>query len=533
MDTEIDAIIVSEPGGKGTTGIVPERLTLEGRPLSIQTVRNFLENGDGLSLPIEGDGVMSWWSAPKLNGIYLHNYLTREGFRVGLINKYFREKEAFRTLLAKNPRVVVISTTFIRDRHSLHELVSDIRSLAPGITIIAGGSFAYLSYLVLQRSEEPGYLTEGAREDLLFFHEDDPEVDFYVVSLTGEQSLSEILRRIVRGESPDSVPNTAAFANGQYAFSRRVDDIGRAGEAVIDWKALPDEVFSSGVVPVQTSKGCPYRCAFCNFVRDRRLMFAKPIDTLLEELRAVSECGAKFVWFVDDNFRLGARDLDAVCRRFVDERLDLRWMTMLRADTLDRADVELLRRAGCVEVQLGLESGDPQILKNMNKGASPSLYRRVVKRVLGTGITCSGYFIFGFPGETDETALRTRAFIQDLESPDLDGTLMWSLFPFSLYPLSPVYEVEERRKYGLSGYLRKWRHDTMDSARAMEHVRQAFFELEDSCPVYRGDNLDMLLDLGAKRRKEFLVQRHRLSKEALKRTLGKEEVRNTFSVIFS
>jgi radical SAM superfamily enzyme YgiQ (UPF0313 family) len=257
-------------------------------------------------------------------------------------------------------------------------------------------------------------------------------------------------------------------------------------------------------------------------------MFTKPLTHLVKELKSVAGRGARYVWFVDDNFRLGRKDLNRVCERFVDEGLGLRWMTMLRADTLHQADVDLLRRAGCIEVQLGLESADPQILRNMNKMASPKIYKEAVERALEAGINCSCYFIFGFPGETDETARRTLAFIKELEHPELPGALSWSLFPFSLYPMSPVYEVEERRRYGLSGYLREWSHKTMNSGQAMAHVRAGFLELDRSSPVYRGDNLDMLLSLSPPARKNFAIERHRLSKRALNRDIRAPDVYETF-----
>jgi len=206
---------------------------------------------------------------------------------------------------------------------------------------------------------------------------------------------------------------------------------------------------------------------------------------------------------------------------------------MVRADTLKRVDAELLRQSGCMEVQLGLESGDPDVLRNMNKKAGPELYRDVVGRMLGAGINCSCYFIFGFPGETDESVFRTQEFIKNIEHPELEGTLSWSLFPFSLYPMSPIYEVEERKKYGLTGYLRDWKHSTMDSPRAMEHVRETFLALDNSCPVYRGDNLNILLNLTPHQRKSFLVSRHRLSKLALNRKIEKDEIIACFSKALS
>ncbi|MBW1999709.1 MAG: radical SAM protein, partial [Deltaproteobacteria bacterium] len=266
-------------------------------------------------------------------------------------------------------------------------------------------------------------------------------------------------------------------------------------------------------------------------VKDRRLTSIKPIDHLITEMKEVSARGAKYIWFVDDNFRLGRDDLNEVCQRFLKEELDLKWMTFVRASTLKDIDIGLLRAAGCVEVQLGLESADPRILRNMNKKASPGLYSRVLERLLKGGISCSCYFIFGFPGETEETASRTRQFIRDHEFPESEGGLRWSFFPFILSPLSPIYEPEEREKYDLRGYLFEWEHRTMNTEQAREQVLKTFFQMENSGPIYREDNQEMLSSLGPKGRREFEAQRHRISKQALRGKDVKDDILKSFAYL--
>jgi anaerobic magnesium-protoporphyrin IX monomethyl ester cyclase len=92
-------------------------------------------------------------------------------------------------------------------------------------------------------------------------------------------------------------------------------------------------------------------------------------------LRAVSARGIRFVRFTDDNFRHGKGNLNTLCRRLIREEIPVKWMTMIRASALEDVDAELLRESGCIEVLLGLESADPQILKNMNKKASACALR--------------------------------------------------------------------------------------------------------------------------------------------------------------
>jgi radical SAM superfamily enzyme YgiQ (UPF0313 family) len=507
----------------------PLRLSLDGRTADIQVVQNYLTHGGRVRPPIEGDDHMSWASAPKLNGIYLYNYLTKKDFEVELINSYYSGTDHFKRLLERNPHAIVISTTFIPGKQNLIKLVADIRNLVPDAFIIVGGPLVYMSYLIHERIREPDYDTASATDEFLFLDgRVEPEVDLCIISLRGEQILCEVLGRIREKKGIDDIPNCARRIGTDYKFTKRVDDIHGVEDFAIDWAALPDAIFQSGVVPMQASNGCPYHCAFCNFTKDHRLNWVKPTERIVAEMKAVQDRGVRYVWFVDDNFRLGQGDLGAVCRRFIDERLGLKWMTFVRASTLDQVDTDLLRQAGCIEVQLGLESADPGVLKNMNKKASPELYRRVLTKLLGSGINCSCYFIFGFPGETEHSAQRTREFIKSLDGQDYEGSLSWSMFPFTLIPLSPVYEAGARQQYGMTGYLHKWQHATMNSEQAREQLLKTFLEMEDSGPIYRGDNQEILRHLGPSGRKKFEAMRHKLSKKLLAGDLDKETILHSF-----
>ena len=70
----------------------------------------------------------------------------------------------------------------------------------------------------------------------------------------------------------------------------------------------------------------------------------------------------------------------------------------------------------------------------------------------------------------------------------------------------------------------EWKHRTMDSARAEEHVRRALLEFDNSCPIYRGDNLDIMLNLTPDQRKSFFIGRYRLAKKALRDEIKKDEI---------
>lgn len=528
----LDAIIIADAGTESFSGTSALRLHIDGNIASIQNILRHIDTKHPLP---EDDAFMSWSSAPKLNGLFLYSYLKRHGIDAELINNYTSEKDRFLLHAARQPKAVIISTTFIMKKKHISDLVADIRTTLPETHIIIGGPFVYNCYLYLQRNlSEPGYTPDHLNNNGLFLEvNQEPDVDLFIVSLHGEDILLDVLNNLQHGNRGFFPDNSAKLINGAYVFSPRKDGDEGPAARKIDWDILPDSVFRSGVVSMQASHGCPYHCAFCDHMKGPRTLYLVPTEELIEDMKKVQARGVRYVWFVDDNFRLGKPDLNDVCRRIIDEKIDLRWMSFVRANTFEKIDPILLKKAGCVEVQLGLESGDQQILDNINKQATPEMYYSVVEKLLSHGINCSCYFLFGFPGETEASVQRTREFIKSIEFPDSEGALTWSFFPFVLSPLSPIYEQDMRSKYGITGYFQDWKHETMDFTTATAHLFQTFMDLQRSGILYRQDNQDIFLALPPKKRKEFISFRHACAKLALQNKLDKSSMLRVMSSILT
>ncbi len=521
MNNEI--FIIADSGEGSLSGTNPLRFTLGGQLGTIQTVQNYYSNRGEIRNFSPDRNHPAWSSAPKLNGLFLYSHLRRHGFEPILAND-FEQFQSKAQLSTQGHKIIVISTTFIYNKATLNTLLDQVKAIAPDSTIIVGGHFVYFSYLLKQKQSDPDYDTDSPRSDFLFLENETSVADYFITDRHGHQTLIQLLNRCLTGQSVSGLANIARLHEGTPVFSEQVEEPLVPENLKIDWAHLPDWVYESAVVPMQASVGCPHHCAFCNFVKDHRFNSIKPLEELIGEMHTVIQRGARYIWFSDDNFRLGKKDLTAVCERILAEGIQVRWQSFIRASALQGIDFELLKRAGCIEVQIGLESADETILENMNKKATPALYAEVVKDLLQAGINCSCYFIVGFPGETSDSVARTLQFIQALESPEAEGCLSWSIFPFMLSPLSPIYESAQKVRYGLDGYMLKWKHATMDSDQAMKHVKQMFFTLENSGPIFRADNLDLLHSLCPKNRKAFIKSRQALTKKSLKGELSDAEV---------
>ena len=530
----LDAILISDSGTDTYSASSSLRLQMDGKPALIQNILNFLENDGTIVDPVIGADEKNWHCAPKLNGIVLLSHLLKQGLNVELIDSFHRERNRFIDLLEDQPKAIIISTTFILNQKSLDKLVRDIRSVAGEVFIIAGGPFVNSSYQLMQRIDDQDYDTTSPSDDFLFLSQGrGPDVDLYIIDSGGEQILSEALHRIRTGYSARDLPNTAHWNGQRHVFSERCASQPHPEIRSVDWQIIPDRLFRFGAMNVQASHGCPYQCEFCNFVREKKDCYLKPMDTLVAELVDLSEKGIKYVRFVDDNFRLGKNDLNDVCRKFIEGGVTVNWMSFIRASTLNNTDLELLKRAGCIEVQIGIESADRTVLENMNKQADPKMYRRVMRNLLDAGINCSCCFLVGFPGETAESFQATLDFIESIPSRHQSGIFSWSFYPFMLAPLSPIYEPSKRAKYGLTGYMHQWKHKTMQSDEARGWVKKAFFQIKNSGPVYTGDNLEMLNRLSSQDKKRFIESRFILAKRSLKGSLDKSTITETFSSILS
>lgn len=529
----MDAIIISDSGNDTLSLSSKMRFQLGGKTALIQTVKNYIDNNGTLVEPIRNNDT-NWHHAPKLNGISLFVYLSQRNYEVGLIDSYFDEKGTFIQLLQKNPKAIIISTTFILNKQSLKELVDDIRMLAPDIPIICGGPFVYYSFLLYQKKgDDAEYDVTSPSNDFLFLSADNrPDIDLYIISNKGEQILDLALGAINKRKSIDTLPNTAIFSNNQYIFNSRINEGTHNEDQYLDWSICPDHLFSKKVVNMQASFGCPFNCKFCNFLKEKKSTFVKPLELLIKELAHVSQRGIQYVRFVDDNFRLGRNDMKEVCEQILAKKIYIKWMSFIRASNLKNMDINLLKKAGCIETQIGIESADEAVLSNMNKKADPKMYKKVVTKLLEAGINCTCCFVVGFPGETQDSFKRTIDFIESIPRDNQEGIFTWSIYPFFVVPLSPIYQKTERGKYHLEGYMDKWSHFSMDSDTAKQLVKEAFFTIDSCSPIYSGDNIEMLQDLSPSKRKQFMLVRHRLSKKSLKIELQPQDILSHFSDIW-
>ena len=177
-----------------------------------------------------------------------------------------------------------------------------------------------------------------------------------------------------------------------------------------------------------TSRGCPYKCSYCDrsvFKQGYRYNSAAYIYAHLHYLR--DRFGVRHVNIYDDLFTLHRERIADLCRLLVDRPLGMQFNCAVRAGHADNDLLQMLRAAGCLQVSIGIESGDMDLIDRHKPGVVLEDIKDTVRRIQGHGLRAKGLFMMGLPGETETSIRRTSDFVMSL---DLDDMNMSKFTPF-------------------------------------------------------------------------------------------------------
>jgi len=170
-----------------------------------------------------------------------------------------------------------------------------------------------------------------------------------------------------------------------------------------------------------SSRGCPYRCTFCLwpdvlYGHKFRARSAKNVVDEIEE--AVRVYGHDEIYFDDDTFTIDRQRVLDICSMIQERGLEqeVEWIAQCRVDTVDREMLEAMKAANCGYILFGVESGSPAMLKKMKKGITLDKVRAAFQLTKEVGIKTQAFFLFGMPGETQETIKETIDFAKELNA---------------------------------------------------------------------------------------------------------------------
>ena len=189
-----------------------------------------------------------------------------------------------------------------------------------------------------------------------------------------------------------------------------------------------------------TSRGCPHKCTYCDqtvFSHRYRSRSATKVVDEMEEL--VQRYGIRDIRLYDDLFTVKRVHVETVCDDIIARGLDLTWSCSTRVDSVTNEMMAKMKSAGCWEVDFGLESGVPAILKDIKKGTTVEKAEKAIRAAHEAGLRVRAFFVFGFPNDTVATIRQTVDWAISLP---IDLATFYCL---QLYPGSPLHkEVKER-----------------------------------------------------------------------------------------
>ena len=192
-------------------------------------------------------------------------------------------------------------------------------------------------------------------------------------------------------------------------------------------------------VAFYSSRGCPAQCTFCLWPQTHsghRWRLRSAADVAAEAKWAWENFeGLREIFFDDDTFNYNKRRTLEICEHL--GPLGITWSCTSRVTT-DYETLKAMKEAGCRLMIVGYESGDPQILKNIKKGATVDMARRFTENCKKVGIKIHGDFIVGLPGETEETIRRTIQFAKELDTETIQVSVAHP------YPGTEFYDYVQR-----------------------------------------------------------------------------------------
>lgn len=185
---------------------------------------------------------------------------------------------------------------------------------------------------------------------------------------------------------------------------------------------------------IMFSEGCNYGCRFCHFGKlfDRPWR-SRPIDAVIEELKALRARGVRFIRVFDNEMGQNSEYIKDLLRQVVRNRLDILWETNIRVSNLDEETVRLMADAGCIYAGYGVESADQSVLDQNDKGITPDQMKRAAELLRRYQILGRSYVLIGLKGADATSIYRTFVFLKrELKSFDTTFDLIVP-YPITTY----------------------------------------------------------------------------------------------------
>ncbi|MET0645781.1 MAG: radical SAM protein [Pyrinomonadaceae bacterium] len=408
---------------------------------------------------------LHWTEMTQVAPVYLTSLLRSMGINADFGSFFATKRGELEDLLASRPLVVAVTTTLYLTPLIAKEVVKYVRERSPESKIVVGGPLIdNLSF----------HLEEADFRIIL----EDIGADVYVRQQQGEQTLGKLVQQLRAGGDPSKVKNCYVPWQGQFVYT------GAEAEftlSPINWDNYRGKDLGP-TLQTRTALSCPFRCTFCDYPVRAGKWVPQEITDVERELLQIQERGdVRSLVFIDDTFNVPADRFKQILRMMIRNKFDFNWYSYLRCNIMDEELCELMVESKCGGVFLGIESGDPGVLKIMKKVATRDQYINGMKLLRQSNILTFASLIIGFPGETVQSVENTIDLLQEARPTFFRGEIWYN------NSRAPIYKSKDL--HGIDGLGYRWRHNTMDWEQGCEMSLRLFREVSNSdwLPMYDFD----------------------------------------------
>ena len=350
---------------------------------------------------------------------YLASILMKNNISVNILDLNLNKmgKNEFNEYIRKTDPKIIGITSYTFNFYITSDISKEIKKNHPKIITILGGVHA-----------------SAIPEDIL---SKESSIDYIVIG-EGELTFLDLCQKILLSQSCESVEGVAYLGdkikiNSPRAPIKDLDSLGIPDRELINYFKYP-------VVSVQTSRGCPYNCIFCNICNyfDNTIRFRDPHIVVDECETLVKKYQYKNLYFFGDSFTFNKEWVETFCDEIIRRGIKFHWSCETRVDNVDKKFLERMKEAGCHMVQYGIDYGDDEVLKILGKNFSIQTIEEAIEMTKKCKLRAEAFFIFNCPGENQETMDNTYNLIQRLP---LDAIEINLLTP---YPGTEIWRNPEK-----------------------------------------------------------------------------------------
>ncbi len=330
--------------------------------------------------------IFSLYALPRLGSVLLATLLHETGWDVAVFVEEVDDIDFDRVLRADLVGISTITSTAPR----AYALADEIRR--SGIPVVLGGP--HVTCLPDEGLDHADMVVRGE----------------------GEKPILAIARYIMGEGSLDSVPGLSYRAGARVVHNPlHAEPVNLKELPAPDLSLIQGYVGRSSlagrVVPIQTTRGCPFQCNFCSVTAMfGRQLRRRSAESVVAELRKYHHTKT-LAFFYDDNFTANPKHTRKICKLIIDADLDLKWSAQVRLEVARDQDLlDLMYRAGCQTLFIGFESVNPGAQAESGKSHAVDEMEHAVNVIRRTGIEVHGMFIFGFDADEGRDLEATLQF---------------------------------------------------------------------------------------------------------------------------